>query len=192
MRCSHNAKIWLANARALTTRCQRTVTYYDGWRFTGLLISISEIDSLTSDYRSFANASRRRRCPRDSANSLRKELDISSVLFGKAFLKPKCKNLVLWPDQPDDIFPLLLIWRQILRRNPTYKIAVKILMLHLQTRQKSLHNCSIVSLPFAAFLGVSRLLEDGILYGMFWAIILLDIDRRQWQYVKIRNSIGYG
>ena len=111
MRCSHNAKIWLANAGALTTRCQRAVTNYHGWRFTGLLISISEIDSLKPDYRSFANASRRRRCPRDSANSLRKELDISSVLFGKAFLKPKCKNLVPWPDQPDDIFPLPLVWR---------------------------------------------------------------------------------
>ena len=106
MRCSHNAKIWLANAGALTTRCQRAVNNYDGWRFTGLLISISEIDSLKPDYRSFANASRRRRCPCDSANSHRKELDISSVLFGKAFLKPKCKNLVPWPDRPDDIFPL--------------------------------------------------------------------------------------
>ena len=51
MRCSHNAKIWLANAGALTIRCQRAVNNYDGWRFTGLLISISEIDSLKPDFR---------------------------------------------------------------------------------------------------------------------------------------------
>ena len=112
MHCSHNAKIWLANnAGVLTTRCQRAVSNYDGWCFTGLLISISEIDSLKPDYRSFAIASRRRWCPRNSANSLQEEIDISSVLFGKVFLKPKCKNQVPWPDQPDDIFPLPLVWR---------------------------------------------------------------------------------
>ena len=109
MRCSHNAKIWLANAGALTTRCQRAVNNYDEWSFAGLLIWISEIDSLKPNYRSFAIASRRRWCPHNSANSLRKEFEISSVLFGKVFLKPKCKNQVPWPDQPDDIFPLPLV-----------------------------------------------------------------------------------
>ena len=109
MLCSHNAKIWLANAGALTTRCQRAVNNYDGWRFTGLLIS--KIDSLKPNYQSFAIASRRCWWPCDSANSLWKELDISTVLFGKIFLKPKGKNQVPWPDRPDDIFPLPLIWR---------------------------------------------------------------------------------
>ena len=140
----------------------RSILNYDVWRFTGLLISISEIDSLKTDYRSFAIASRRRWCPRNSVNSLRKEFDISSVLFGKVFLKPKCKNQVGWPDQPDEIFPLPLVWRS------TFQIAVKILKLHLQTRQKSSHYYSFVGLPFTAFLGASRSLEDGILHGMFW------------------------
>ena len=67
------------------------------------------------------------------------------------------------------IFPLPLVWRSQINphRNPTFQIAVKILKLHLQTRQKSLHDCSFVGLPFTAFLGASRSLEDGILHGMF-------------------------
>ena len=121
---------------------QRAVTNYDGWRFTGLLISISEIDFLKPDYRSFAIASRRRRCPRDFANSHRKELDISSVLFGKAFLKPKCKNQSKCKDQiGQTTFVTFSHFRSFGGKNfvetlgLTFKIAVKILKLHLQTRQ---------------------------------------------------------
>ena len=41
------------------------------------------------------------------------------------------------------------------------------LNLHLQMQQKSLHDCSFIGLPFTAFLGVLRSLEEDILHSMF-------------------------
>ena len=95
MRCSHSVTIWLATAGVLTTRCQHVDNTQDasiimtGWCFTKPVILISEIRFLEARGNwSFAIASRRRWYPRDSAHRLWKELDISSVLFGKATMSP--------------------------------------------------------------------------------------------------------
>ena len=180
--------MWLANAGALTTRCQRAVNNYSGWCFTGLLISISEIDSLKPDYQSFAIASRRRWCPRNFANSLWKEFDISSVLFGKVFLKPKCKNQVPWPDQPDNIFPLPLVWRsQINSPSKPY----------ISNCRKKFKIAPTKAAKIVTWLFFCRSSFHSLFRGftIAWGrhpsrhvLTLLDIDGRQWKDVKI----GYG